>query len=79
MALDPPSNDIRLFVALTRLDKANGMFSFLEKPEDEAIPQSEWAEEKVEIDPGEGLIWRCDCTRKAGEGQGGILIIIWYR
>ena len=43
-------------MALTRLDKANGMFSFLEKPEDEAIPQSEWAEEKVEIDPSEGLI-----------------------
>ena len=45
-------------MALTRLDKTNGMFSFLEKPEDDALPQSEWAEEKVEIDPGEGLIWR---------------------
>ena len=67
-----------LFIGLTKLEKANGMFSFLQKPEDSSIPQNEWSEEEVVIEPGEGVIWRGDCIRKSGEGHGGVMLAVKY-
>ena len=54
------------------------MFSFLVPPEDESTPQTEWEEEEVSVEPGEGLLWRGDCVRKSGGGYGGIMLIFEY-
>lgn len=72
------SSRVLLFIALTKLDKTNGMFSFVEVPEDSAIPRNEWKEEEVVIEPGEGIVWRGDCARKAGVGDGGVMLIVRY-
>ncbi|TKA60987.1 hypothetical protein B0A55_13153 [Friedmanniomyces simplex] len=78
---NPPlasSSQVLLFIALTKLDKTNGMFSFIEVPEDNSIPRSEWKEEEVAMEPGEGVMWRGDCERRIGDGDGGIILIILY-
>ncbi|KAK4903928.1 hypothetical protein LTR49_026520 [Elasticomyces elasticus] len=72
------SSRVLLLIALTTLDKRNGMFSFLEASEDRSIPRHEWKEEQIVIEPGEGVMWRGDCARKIGEGNGGIMLMIRY-
>ncbi|KAK3615992.1 hypothetical protein LTR56_026251 [Elasticomyces elasticus] len=67
-----------LYVALTKLDKSNGMFSFLKPPEDVSKPHTEWEEEEVVVEPGDGLLWRGDCVRKSYGGHGGIMLIFQY-
>ena len=72
------SPEVFLYIALTKLDKSNGMFSFLVPPEDKSTPENEWKEEEVDMKPGEGLMWRGDCVRKSGGGYGGIMLITQY-
>lgn len=74
-----PSSDVIVFIALTKLEKGNGMFSFIKKPEDTSIAQSKWKEEEVVIEPGEGVLWRRDCGRRSGVGHGGAMLVIWYK
>jgi len=72
-----PSSKVHLYVALTRLDKSNGMFSFLSL-ERVSDANSEAEEEEVTLAPGDGLLWRGDCTRRSGGGHGGVVLILRY-
>lgn len=72
------TSHVYLYVALTRLDKPSGMFSFLVQPEDSTILQKDWPEEEVVLEPGDGLLWRGDCRRKSGGGTGGVMLILRY-
>lgn len=72
------TSHVYLYVALTRLDKPSGMFSFLVQPEDSNILQKDWPEEEVVLEPGDGLLWRGDCRRKSGGGTGGVMLILRY-
>ena len=65
-----------LYIALTKLEKTNGMFLFLQRSEGDS--NSEWKEHEVVVEPGEAVMWRGDCMRKAGEGHGGIALVIGY-
>ncbi|KAK3620489.1 hypothetical protein LTR56_023369 [Elasticomyces elasticus] len=76
--LAAPSNEVILFIALTKLEKSNGIFSFCKVPADVSTPQDELEEEVVEIQPGEGVLWRGDSIRKAGQGHGGTMLVIQY-
>ncbi|KAK0302546.1 hypothetical protein LTR01_008682 [Friedmanniomyces endolithicus] len=74
----PSFPHVLLLIALTKLDKTNGSFSFVEVPEDKSIPRSEWKEEELVAEPGEGYMWRGDCERKPGDGDGGIMLLVMY-
>ena len=54
------------------------MFSFLVEPEDKSTPQAEWKEEEITLEPGEGVIWRGNCSRRRGAGHGGVMLIMRY-
>jgi len=71
------SSNVFLYVALTRLDKSDGMFSFI-LLERVSESNSEAEEEEVTLAPGDGLLWRGDCMRRSGEGHGGVVLILRY-
>lgn len=71
------STNVILYIALTSLDNANGMFSFV-LPEHGSGLESDAEEEEITLAPGDGLLWRGDCTRKSGSGHGGIVLIRRY-
>lgn len=71
------SSNVLLYVALTVLDKSNGMFSFRSQ-EHGAEPPAGSGEEEITLAPGDGLLWRGDCERKSGIGHGGVVLILQY-
>jgi hypothetical protein len=71
------SSNVLLYIALTMLDKSNGMFSFVSL-ERVSESNSEAEEEEVTLAPGDGLLWRGDCTRRSGGGHGGVVLILKY-
>ncbi|KAM0707299.1 hypothetical protein Q7P35_005537 [Cladosporium inversicolor] len=70
------SSHVLLYIALTMLDKSNGMFS-LTLPEQASITASH-TQEEITLAPGDGLLWRGDCERRGGGGHGGIVLILQY-
>jgi hypothetical protein len=71
------SPNVLLYIALTMLDKSNGMFSFV-PPEHGSGAEPGFQEEEVILAPGDGLLWRGDCARRSGGGHGGIVLILKY-
>lgn len=71
------SSNVLLYIALTSLEKSNGMFSFL-PPEQESGSEPGFEQEEITLAPGDGLLWRGDCARKSGDGHGGIMLILQY-
>lgn len=67
------TSNVLLYIALTKLDKSNGMFSFVRSEN-----ESDSEEEEVILAPGDGLLWRGDCARRIGGGHGGIMLILQY-
>jgi hypothetical protein len=71
------SSNVFLYIALTTLDKSNGMFSFV-SPGQAPDTESDFQEEEVTLSPGDGLLWRGDCARRSGGGYGAIVLILQY-
>lgn len=77
-----PSGDpgrVNIFIAVTMLDRTTGMPVLLYEPDDRTIPVSNWKEEEVVLEPGEGLIWKSGTyVSRRGGGHGGNLLIIRF-
>ena len=60
-------------VALTSLNKENGLFCFLEGSHKQArnTPQEKWNLQQVTLLPGDAILWRPDLALMPSDGGGG--------
>lgn len=64
-------------IALTRLDSTSGWYSFF-REDTPSLPLAA-REEVLCLDPGDAILWRGECVGKAGEGEGGLMLVITFR
>jgi hypothetical protein len=62
-------------IAISRLNKESGMLVFSLQAGADSWAQQE---ESVELEPGDGVVWRGGCLSRRGSGEGGLFVTIRY-
>ena len=70
------AGEVYFAIALTDLNKANGLFVLSKTTPN---PSTDQAEERLTLKPGDGVIWEGNSVGKFGDGEGGIFLVIKYR
>ena len=62
-----------ILIALTKLDKENGLFSALEGShrQPQGAPKAEWNIQDLELSPGDAIIWRSNLALMPSNKGGG--------